>query len=151
MKYISQHDPKADCFFCAAWTEPDDSAHWVVRRGQKAIALLNLYPYTCGHLMVAPAHHTAVYEDLPADVLSEMMRMTQAAVRALKAAYQAPAFNIGINLGEAAGAGVASHLHIHIVPRWAGDTNFMTTTGEVRVLPEELGVTWKKLRDVWPA
>jgi ATP adenylyltransferase len=149
MKYISDHDPDADCFFCAAWARSDDNGHWVVSRGQKSFALLNLYPYTCGHLMVAPSIHTAVYENLAPDVLAEMMQMTQEAVRALKAAYKAAAFNIGLNLGEAAGAGVASHLHIHIVPRWAGDTNFMTTTGEVRVLPEELGVTWKKMRDAW--
>jgi ATP adenylyltransferase len=149
MKYISQHDPNAECFFCAAWSSADKESHWVVEHGQKALVLLNRYPYTCGHLMVAPSVHTAAYEDLAADVLAEMMRMTQNAVRALKIAYKTSAFNIGINLGEAAGAGVASHLHIHVVPRWPGDTNFMTSTGEVRVLPEELGVTWKKLREVW--
>jgi ATP adenylyltransferase len=149
MKYITGHNPKADCFFCAAWSSAQDDDHWLVRRGEHAFVILNRYPYTCGHLMVAPIQHIASFEDLRTDILAEMMNLAQVAVRALRKAYGAGAFNIGLNLGEAAGAGVASHLHLHVVPRWAGDTNFMTTTGEVRVLPESLDDTLQKIRSAW--
>jgi ATP adenylyltransferase len=149
MKYISSHDSHADCFFCAAWSAADDAGQCVVHRGRSALVILNRYPYTCGHLMVAPAQHLASFEDLAADTLAEMMSLSQNAVRALRKSYGASAFNVGLNLGEAAGAGVAAHLHIHVVPRWPGDTNFMTTTGDVRVLPEALDETARKLKEVW--
>jgi ATP adenylyltransferase len=149
MNYISNHNPDAECFFCAAWSHAKDDSHFLVRRGKLGFVILNRYPYTCGHLMVAPVLHTASFEELPADTLAEMMSLAQAGVRALRIAYRAANFNVGINLGEAAGAGVASHLHLHVVPRWPGDTNFMTTTGEVRVLPESLEETLKKIRSSW--
>jgi len=149
MKYIATHNPDAECFFCAAWSANEDDQHWLVHRGENAFVILNRYPYTCGHLMIAPVQHTAAFDSLPANILAEMLTLAQSGVRALRAAYGASAFNIGFNLGEAAGAGVASHLHLHVVPRWLGDTNFMTTTGEVRVLPESIDDTLTKIRAAW--
>ena len=117
-----------------------------VARGERAFALLNRYPYTSGHTMVAPYAHVGDLGELDPATLTEMMSLTQKVVRALQRTYQPHGFNLGFNLGEAAGAGVADHLHLHIVPRWRGDTSFMTVNAEVRVLPEELDETCAKLR-----
>ncbi len=118
----------------------------MVARNERAFALLNRYPYTSGHTMVAPYAHVGDLAELDPATLTEMMGLAQRVVRALQQAYQPHGFNLGFNLGEAAGAGVADHLHLHIVPRWRGDTSFMTVNAEVRVLPEELGETCAKLR-----
>jgi ATP adenylyltransferase len=111
--------------------------------------ILNRYPYTGGHLMVIPNQHIDTMEKLPEDTLLEMLQLTKQALAALRSVYRAPAFNLGVNIGEAAGAGVADHTHLHVVPRWVGDTSYITIVGETRVLPESLEETWKKVRKAW--
>ncbi|MDQ3107807.1 MAG: HIT domain-containing protein [Actinomycetota bacterium] len=140
----------AGCVFCRILTsgEPDESTG-VVWRGEGVVAILNAYPYTSGHLMVMPTRHVGELEDLGADA-SEVWSAVTAGVRALKAAYQPEGINVGANLGRAAGAGVPGHFHVHLLPRWNGDTNFMTSVAETRVLPESLDATWAKLRTSWP-
>lgn len=115
-------------------------------RAERAFALLNLFPYTSGHTMVAPVAHIADFSQLDEATLAEMMKLAQRVVRAIQQVYRPHGFNLGFNLGEAAGAGIADHLHLHVVPRWRGDTNFMTATADTRVLPEDLGETCAKLR-----
>lgn len=153
--YVSHAEPAPGCIFCAAATGGED--HLTVLRGKSVFVLLNRYPYTSGHAMVAPVAHVAEVGDLDAAVLAEMMRLAQRVVGALREIYKPHGFNLGMNLGEAAGAGIADHLHLHIVPRWRGDTSFMTVSGGVRVVPEDLGDTYRKLvaaleaQDVGPA
>jgi ATP adenylyltransferase len=147
---VGAEDDRGECLFCVLAASPDDEA-LVVARGAGVFAVLNLYPYTSGHLMVAPVAHEADLEALAPDVASALIEMTQRAAAAIKSAYQPDGLNIGMNLGRAAGAGIPGHLHMHVVPRWAGDTNFMTTTAEVRVLPESLPITLDRLRAAWPA
>ena len=128
---------------------PDDETH-ILWRGADCFAILNAYPYGSGHLMVMPYREVAALEDLTPAEHAELWRGVRDAVVALKAAYAPDGVNVGMNLGEAAGAGVAGHLHVHCLPRWAGDTNFMTSVAETRVLPESLHVSWQKLRAAWP-
>src|SRR5881296_834591 len=115
-------------------------------RAARNFILLNLYPYTTGHLIIAPYQHVATLEAAAEPVLDEMMQLARAAERYLRAVYRPQGFNLGMNLGESAGAGVPGHIHMHVLPRWAGDTNFMTTTAETRVLPESLDVTFERLK-----
>jgi ATP adenylyltransferase len=115
-------------------------------RAERAFALLNLFPYTSGHTMVAPVAHVADFSQLDAATLAEMMELAQRVVRAIQRIYRPHGFNLGLNLGEEAGAGITDHLHMHVVPRWRGDTSFMTTTADTRVLPEDLSETCAKLR-----
>jgi ATP adenylyltransferase len=129
---------------------PDQEA-FVLWRGRACAALLNAYPYISGHLMVMPTRAVARLEDLDVDTFHELWEGVRLAVTAINAAYRPDGMNVGVNLGEAGGAGVPDHLHVHVLPRWAGDTNFMTTVADTRVLPEPLGVTWEKLRAHWPA
>lgn len=149
--YISSGPPPGGCIFCDKPANPDDAANFILARGRLNYALLNLYPYTNGHILIAPYAHLADLDELPADAATELMAMTQQAIRALKAVYRPEGINCGMNLGTCAGAGVAAHLHMHVLPRWSGDASFMTTIGETRVLPEELPVTWRRLREAWPA
>jgi ATP adenylyltransferase len=128
-----------------------DSESYVVHRGPLASALLNAYPYNNGHLLVVPNRAVAQLEDLEPAEMSELWAVVRDAVVALKVAYRCEGVNVGLNLGAAAGAGVPDHLHVHVLPRWSGDTNFMTAVAETRVLPEPLGVTWEKLHDSWPS
>jgi ATP adenylyltransferase len=139
------------CVFCRILDSgrPDDETH-VVWRGQAAVAVLNAYPYTSGHLMVMPVRHVRELEDLDGAEAAEVWGAVADAVRALKAAYRPDGLNLGANLGRAAGAGVPGHFHVHVLPRWDGDTNFMTTVAEARVLPEALGASAAKLREAWP-
>ncbi|HKA85216.1 MAG TPA: HIT domain-containing protein [Acidimicrobiales bacterium] len=129
---------------------PDDETH-VVWRGVRTFAILNAYPYTCGHVLVMPYREVGELEDLTADESAELWVAVRDAVVAVKAAYAPDGVNVGLNLGEAAGAGIPSHMHVHVLPRWNADSNFMTAVAEVRVLPEALGDTWRKLRAAWPA
>lgn len=129
---------------------PDDEAH-IVWRGELTFAILNAYPYTCGHLLVMPYREVAELEGLTAEEATEMWSAVTDAVVAIKAAYRPQGVNIGLNLGEAAGAGIPSHLHVHVLPRWNADSNFMTAVAETRVLPEPLPTTWAKLRAAWPS
>jgi ATP adenylyltransferase len=128
---------------------PDEETH-VVWRGPTCFAILNAFPYTSGHMLVMPYREVGEIEDLTAEETAEMWGAVRDAVVALKAAYRPHGVNVGLNLGEAAGAGIPSHLHVHVLPRWNADSNFMTAVAEVRVLPETLGESWRKLRDAWP-
>ena len=151
--YVS--DPKTGrtdtaCVICNLVAATDDREALVLERAAHTITVLNLYPYGSGHLMVAPVTHTASIEDLDDDALIALARAQVRAVRAVRAVYTPDGINIGVNIGRAAGAGVPTHLHVHVMPRWSGDTNFMTTVAEVRVLPEALNVSYDKLKAVWP-
>lgn len=149
MKYVTDTSNPDGCVFCTAPAQADDAKNLIVHRGKDCYAILNRYPYTSGHLMVLPFAHTASIEQLTPEVRSELIEMVNHAIGVLRAMYHPDGFNVGINMGEAAGAGIADHAHIHIVPRWAGDTSFISTVGETRVIPEELSVTWQRIRDRW--
>ena len=136
-----------ECFLCAAAAVPErDEENLVVLRGDTGFLVLNRYPYNSGHVLVAPYQHVGDLTLLPADVGHGLFDLTQRAVAALQAEYRPDGFNVGLNLGRPAGAGVPDHLHIHVVPRWTGDTNFMAVVGETKVLPEALDQTWARLR-----
>jgi ATP adenylyltransferase len=126
-----------------------DRAALLVDRGEHNFLCLNRYPYTSGHILVVPYAHQNSLAMLPFEAASEMMDMARRCERTLASVYRPDGFNIGMNLGKSAGAGVAEHLHLHALPRWTGDTNFMTVVGETRVLPEDLSVTWQRIRDAW--
>ena len=149
MEYIENHIREEGCVFCEAQKQPDGPENLIVYRGQWAFVMLNRYPYTSGHLMVIPFRHEADLVALDADTRAEMMELTAQAIRVLRAVYHPQAFNVGMNLGAAAGAGIAAHLHMHIVPRWSGDTNFMSTLAQTRVLPESLETTYARVREAW--
>lgn len=135
-----------ECIFCDAAARKDDAETLVVYRGAKAFIILNRYPYTSGHVMIVPYAHVAELGACEPEALSEMMRLAQRMETAFRANYHPDGMNLGMNLGRAAGAGVAGHVHMHFLPRWFGDANFMTVTGETRVHPEELKTTYDKLR-----
>lgn len=142
---------EGSCVFCAILTTgEDDETTKVLWRGRSTVAILNAYPYTSGHLLVLPERHVADLELLEADEAAELWSTVTTAVVAIKAAYDPGGLNVGSNLGRPAGAGIPGHLHVHCLPRWNGDTNFMTSLAEARVLPEALAATWRRLRDVWP-
>ena len=144
--YITQVDQTPGCVFCEKLAATDDERQFIVHRGRKNFVVLNIYPYTVGHLMVAPYRHIATLEEGEPEELAEMMELTRRAEGALRRAYRPQGFNVGMNIGKSAGAGVAGHIHMHVLPRWQADANFMSVVGETRVLPEELPVTWTKLR-----
>ena len=139
--------PATDCIFCDPSAGRDIDL--VVLRGRQAYVILNLYPYNNGHLMVVPTRHLAALEALTPDEQVELMQLARLSEMALNEAYQPQGINVGINLGKAAGAGIENHLHVHLVPRWSGDTNFMTAVGQTRVLPEDLGETVARLRPIF--
>lgn len=143
------HNKDADCIFCLALQQEDGVDNLVVARCSEAFIILNRYPYTSGHLMVVPYAHCAALEELPAPARSEIMELTAQAVVVLRDLYKPDGFNLGMNVGEAAGAGVAFHVHMHIVPRWAGDTNFMSSLAQTRVLPESLEDSYRRIRGCW--
>jgi ATP adenylyltransferase len=138
------------CLFCSLPAASDEEAY-ILERSRYCYAVLNAYPYTTGHLMVAPLRHEAEFEGLTGDEGADVFGAAQRAVRALKAAMRPQGINLGVNVGRVAGAGVPGHVHLHALPRWDGDTNFMTTVAEARVLPEDLRTTWSKLRAEWPS
>ena len=145
-QYITQPTEDVGCVFCAAGEAKDDRAWLVAYRGARNFVILNRYPYTSGHIMVVPYEHVATLEDAADETLVELIRLARQSERHLRAIYQPEGLNMGINLGRSAGAGIAGHLHLHVLPRWRGDTSFMTVVGETRVVPEDLEVTWAKLR-----
>jgi ATP adenylyltransferase len=147
MKYIEKTEKEEGCVFCNALAKNDSDANLIAFRGQRAFVILNLYPYTSGHLMVIPFEHVATLEELDPAIRAEMMELTSLSMSVLRKAYKPQGFNMGANIGEAAGAGVPGHVHIHVVPRWGGDTNFMSTLGETRVLPESIEETYKRVRE----
>ncbi len=143
--YISNAGPHQDCIFCAKPAENRDAENLIVYRGERNFVILNAFPYTNGHLMVAPYAHVASLVEAEPETLAEMMALTREAEQHIRAAYKPGGLNIGMNIGECAGAGIAGHIHMHVLPRWTGDANFMTTVGETRVLPEDLATTYAKL------
>ena len=144
MAYVTAQSP-ADCLFCEKLIGSADEKNLILCRRPNAFVVLNAFPYSSGHLMVAPNRHVAKLERLSSEEATETMTLGQAAVRALTAVYHPDGFNLGMNLGSAAGAGVPGHLHLHVVPRWLGDTNFMPVLGQVKVMPETLETTFEKL------
>lgn len=149
MNYIMNHEKTKDCVFCQALETADSVQNLIVFRGKYSFVILNRFPYSSGHLMIVPFEHHASLEELNTETLSEMMLLMTHAMRVLRAVYRPDAFNIGANIGEAAGAGIAEHVHMHVVPRWAGDTNFMSTIGTTRVLPENLEDTYQRVSSQW--
>jgi ATP adenylyltransferase len=145
MEYI-QNSKEEGCVFCSAQEKEDSAENLIAFRGERAYVILNRYPYTSGHLMVVPFDHLPNLEALDALTRAEMMELTTRCMTVLRKIYHPEAFNMGANIGEAAGAGVKQHVHIHIVPRWAGDTNFMSTVGGTRVLPEALERTYERVK-----
>ncbi len=149
MKYISRSEKKAGCIFCNAADCTDSEENLIVRRTKLAFVILNRYPYNSGHVMVVPFAHQPSLVSLDKATQAEMMELINESLKTIESLYKPQGFNVGANIGSIAGAGVADHVHFHIVPRWAGDTNFMTTVGEARVLPEELSQTYQRLKDGW--
>lgn len=135
-----------ECIFCDAVARHDDEHTLIVYRGKKNFVILNRFPYTSGHVMIVPYAHIAELLLCDADALTEMMQLAQRVEKAFRTNYSPDGMNLGMNLGRAAGAGVAGHIHLHVLPRWFGDSNFMTVTGETRVHPEELKVTYQRMR-----
>jgi ATP adenylyltransferase len=134
-----------ECIFCGAVARKDDAETLIVHRGKKSFVILNRFPYTSGHVMIVPYAHVAELNLCDAETLGEMMHLAQRTETALLANYKPDGMNLGMNLGRAAGAGVVGHLHLHVLPRWIGDSNFMTVTGETRVHPEDLKTTYERL------
>lgn len=140
-----------DCVFCAVLgAEATDEERLVVWRGEHCVAMLNAYPYASGHVMVMPVRHLRDLDELTGHEAVEMWGAVHDGVAALQSAYSPDGCNLGVNLGRAAGAGIPGHLHVHAVPRWIGDTNFMTAAASTRVLPEALGDSWRRLHETWP-
>lgn len=135
----------AGCIFCDALASGDDRRNLILRRGPKAFLILNKYPYASGHVMAAVNRHVGSLEETASEEIGQVMELVQAVVRALGRAYAPEGFNVGLNQGRAAGAGVPKHLHIHVVPRWSGDVNFMPVVSDTRVLPESLDTTYDRL------
>jgi ATP adenylyltransferase len=151
LEYIKSADEAEGCVFCVeAADELQADESLVVRRGVAAVALLNKYPYSSGHLMAAPARHVGTFADLTEDETLEIHSLAREAVDVLERVYGPDGFNLGWNLGRAAGAGIADHVHLHVVPRWSGDTNFMPVLADVKVIPEHLLETRDRLREAWP-
>jgi len=150
-RYVSSAKPggtasAGGCIFCEKAASSDDRGNYVVLRAERNFAILNLYPYTSGHLMIAPYEHIARLGESSQETLQEMMRLTVRAEKAMHDLYRPDGLNIGMNIGESAGAGVAGHIHMHVLPRWTGDGSFMTTVSETRVLPETLETTYERLK-----
>ena len=148
LPYIENAGPQEGCIFVDLPAQENDRENLILFRGKTAFVMLNAFPYTNGHLMVAPYKHTADMADLSDEELLEINQLVSRCLFWIKAAYRPEGFNIGINLGKSAGAGIPTHIHWHIVPRWEGDTNFMTTVGEVRVLPQSLEESYDRLREI---
>jgi ATP adenylyltransferase len=146
MAYIKQARKPARCIFCSKARERRDAANLLLHRGRHGFVMMNLFPYNSGHLMVAPYAHVNSPESLSADAALDLSRLTNLSLRALRAAIRPEGFNVGMNLGRVSGAGLDAHVHLHIVPRWNGDTNFMPLFSETRVIPEHLRETYRKLR-----
>jgi len=147
--YLTTPQSENECVFCVAGRSSDDRAHLVVHRAVHNFVVLNRYPYTSGHVMILPYSHSASLLELDGETVSEMMQVAQTVEKQLRTLYQPDGLNIGMNIGKSAGAGIAGHLHMHAVPRWTGDSNFMTVIGETRVLPEDLETTWRRFTDAF--
>jgi len=151
MEYIKKPKAEPGCAFCVAPGLADGPENLIVYRGSGAFVILNRYPYTSGHLMVVPFEHQPTLDALDCGTRAEMMELAAAALQVLREVYRPQGFNMGINIGEAAGAGIAEHIHLHVVPRWDGDTNFMSALGQTRVIPEALEETYRRVYEAWNA
>ena len=145
MRFVANAAKSVGCLFCGLRKKGDDPKRWILERGPRAFLVLNAFPYNSGHVMVAVHRHTGSVHSLTSAERADVWRLIDRAERAIQRVYRPEGMNVGINLGRAAGAGVDGHLHVHVVPRWNGDTNFMATVGETRVLPEDLEVTYRRL------
>jgi ATP adenylyltransferase len=150
LEYVQHADDEDGCVFCRAAALPDDDPELVVRRGELAFVLLNKFPYAAGHVMVAPYRHDSTFDDLDDAEALEVHRLAAEAIETLRTVFAPQGFNVGWNLGRVAGAGIVDHVHVHVVPRWNGDTNFMPVLADVKVVPEHLAETRLKLADAWP-
>jgi ATP adenylyltransferase len=150
LEYITQADEQDDCIFCLA-VAADDESGLVVHRGDEAFVLLNKFPYSSGHLMVASYRHVGELAELTDEEALEVHRLAERGIAALAEVYGPQGYNLGWNLGRIAGAGIVDHVHLHVVPRWAGDTNFMPVLADVKVIPEHLLETRRRLADAWPS
>ena len=148
LEYVkdASKDSEQECIFCAKPADGDDEANLIVHRGERCFVILNLFPYTNGHLMVAPFEHLGSITELPAETIAEMMDLAQRAMRGLEERYAPHGSNVGFNQGRVAGAGVEHHIHMHVVPRWGGDTNFMPVLADTRVMPQSLEDSYRALR-----
>lgn len=151
MSYIENHLKEENCVFCAAASRSNDEENLVIFRGRRVFIILNRYPYTSGHLMAVPYEHCSSLSGLDPETRAEMMELVHRATLVLQVVYHPQGFNLGMNIGEAAGAGIAEHIHFHVVPRWGGDTNFMSSLADTRVLPEALEDTYRRVREAWLA
>jgi ATP adenylyltransferase len=150
-QFLTEAKRDEGCVFCRMGADDPsrDELNLIAFRARSNFVVLNLYPYTSGHMMIVPYEHVAELSSAQEETAAEMMRLTRTAERVLRGDYRPDGINLGMNLGAAAGAGIAGHIHMHVLPRWIGDANFMSTVGETRNLPEELHVTWRKLRDAF--
>jgi len=148
-QYVTTAEQATECIFCAMPAEHRDAQNYIVFRARRNFVILNRFPYTSGHLMVVPYEHVPTLEEVAEETVLEMILLARRAEGHLRANYQPDGLNMGINVGKAAGAGVAAHIHMHVLPRWVADANFMTSVGETRVLPEDLEVTYEKLKRAW--
>lgn len=145
LRYVSKANQQSECVFCAKPAAGDDRAALIVHRGERCYVILNLYPYTSGHLMVAPFEHSGRMQDIEPATTAEMLDLAQQAMRQIEDVYSPEGFNLGINQGRVAGAGVEGHIHLHVVPRWAGDNNYMPVLADTRVMPQSLEETYDAL------
>jgi ATP adenylyltransferase len=150
LEYVQNADKQDGCIFCAAAASDDDEGQLVVHRGDHAFVLLNKFPYASGHLLVAPYRHGLNFGDLDEAEILEIHRLGAQGLEALAATYAPEGYNLGWNIGRIAGAGIPDHGHLHVVPRWGGDTNFMPVLADVKVIPEHLSATWAHLTAAWP-
>ena len=149
MDYIKNYKKQPVCIFCEVQDQADSADNLIVYRGKRAYVILNRFPYTSGHLMIVPYAHTDSLEALDNEARAEIMELISKSILVVGEVYRPEGYNAGINLGEAAGAGIKEHLHFHVVPRWLGDTNFMSSLGNTRVLPESLEVTYNRVREAF--
>ena len=148
-EYVSTVDEREGCIFCDRPTSGDDEENMILAREQYCFAMLNIYPYTTGHLMIAPYRHTGTIEELDPETLKEMMTLAQRSMEAIRKTFDPQGFNLGINISRIAGAGVTDHVHLHVVPRWSGDSNFMTVVAQTRVMPQALDQVFARLRELF--
>jgi ATP adenylyltransferase len=151
LEYVENADKQEGCVFCRAAASDDDEGQLVVHRGERAFVLLNKFPYSSGHMLVAPYRHGLNFGDLDEAEILEIHRLGAQGLEALAATYAPDGYNLGWNIGRVAGAGIPDHGHLHVVPRWAGDTNFMPVLADVKVIPEHLTATRARLADAWPS
>ena len=150
LEYVENADKQEGCVFCRAAASDDDEGQLVVHRGERAFVLLNKFPYSSGHMLIAPYRHGLNFGDLDETEILEIHRLGAQGLEALASAYAPDGYNLGWNIGRIAGAGIPDHGHLHVVPRWAGDTNFMPVLADVKVIPEHLTATRARLADAWP-